>query len=105
MEKKWCHTCHKNVKPTVFALRKHREKAAGIGVPCKFMLGKPGRPKKDPKVVKKNKKEIWKKHAAIKRGAKYNIEPESLEISPEPPIDRIDQTPIGQAKNHKINYL
>ena len=90
MEKKWCSTCHKNVKPTKFALRKHREKAAAIGVKCKFMLGQSGRPKKDPKVVKKNKKEIWKKHAAIKRGAKYNNEPQPLTRSPEPRIDYID---------------
>ena len=90
MTKKRCPTCRQDVKQTISALRKHRERAAARGVICTFGKGKPGRPKKDPIEVKKNKKEIWKKRAAIKRGEKYTKEPEPLEISPEPRIDYID---------------
>ena len=81
----------------------HRRRARGKGIPCKFGIGKAGRPTKDPIDVKENKKKLWKKHAKIKRGAKYNNEPQPLVKPPEPYNEFNYDRCIGQAKNHLIN--
>ena len=75
MSKKRCPTCCTDVKQTQLALKTHRARAARKCITYTFGQGKPGRPKKDPEVVKDNKKKIWKKHAAIKHENKKTKEP------------------------------
>ena len=110
MSKKRCPTCRTDVKQTRLALKTHRARAALKGITCTFGQMNPGRPKKDPEVVKNNKKKIWKKHAAIKRENEKTKEPEPLLISPEPLlilpeplINPIDFLPYAQGKKHFID--
>ena len=110
MSKKRCPTCRKDVTQNRLALKTHWATAKAIAITCTFGKHKPGRPKMDPEVVKKNKREIWKKRAAIKRENKRMkepepllISPEPLLISPEPLINSMDQKPKAQAKLHFID--
>jgi hypothetical protein len=59
--------------------------------------------KRIQKLSRKTRRNSGKKHAKIKRGAKYNNEPQSRLQPPEPPSEFNFDRYIGQAKNHLIN--